>query len=535
MFCSCPRLRTPFARYPDGASMQPSEPSVCPNDEDLTAFVEGTLSGIDAEQLEDHLDVCATCYQVIASCARAEPARRGARHADANEASNSATNEVARLQQARAIAPGTKVGRYSVLGWIGEGGLGVVYAAYDPELDRKVALKLMRASPEPTAEDRVEPRLRREARAMARLEHPNVVTVHDLGDFEERLFIAMQFIDGMTLRTWLRGDSPDARPTPREILHMFVETGRGLSAAHAVGVVHRDFKPENVLISKDGVPRVSDFGLARFESQASDETGYLQGSKPSERNGSSTGTAGTPAYMAPEQKSGRVTDARSDQFSFCVALYEALFGMHPSLAGEVRTAVLREVPARVRAAMQRGLSVDPGLRFPSILALLDELAPAPRERKGFVWVAVTAVTLSLCSAVYAYEQPREASHRHDVPWCKPKTRWRMGRRTKGDHFARVSRHGQAVCGGRMGGNAPCARRFGARLDRDPHRGLRGDPRTAGAIPKPCSTSGCDAWTAASSRCVNGRMSWPTRTDLRSSGPCRLPRSSRLRRGVALSG
>ncbi|HTM19495.1 MAG TPA: serine/threonine-protein kinase, partial [Kofleriaceae bacterium] len=202
-----------------------------------------------------------------------------------------------------ALAAGSKVGRYVVLELIGGGGMGMIYKAYDPQLDRAVALKLMRpaaAESDPDASNRV----LREAQSLAKLQHPNIVAVHDAGLFGDQVFAAMEYVAGDTVSRWLKVEPRSAE----EIVDVFRAAGRGLAAAHAAGLVHRDFKPDNVIVGTDGRVRVLDFGLAR-------PAGDAAAGGPS---------AGTPAYMAPEQHDHRVADARSDQYSFCVALYEAV-------------------------------------------------------------------------------------------------------------------------------------------------------------------------------------------------------------------
>ncbi|HRI54187.1 MAG TPA: serine/threonine-protein kinase, partial [Pseudomonadota bacterium] len=289
---------------------------------------------------------------------------------------------------------GASIGRYIVVGCIGSGGMGVVYAAYDPELDRKVATKLLRKSTSggPNGQGRV--RLLREAQAMARLSHPQVIGVFDVGTLGDQVFIAMEFVDGGTLTKWLS----EAPRTQKEIIEKFTLAGRGLSAAHAAGLVHRDFKPDNVLVGHDGRVRVMDFGLAHSvgSSEERSEDSQAEVSQETSASGSqSMGGAlalrltrtgallGTPRYMSPEQYEGKKTDPRTDQFSFCVALYEALFKV-PPFAGEtfsalghnvVRGRVLSpppeaKVPAPIRQVILRGLSVRPSDRFPSMDALL---------------------------------------------------------------------------------------------------------------------------------------------------------------------
>ncbi len=327
---------------------------------------------------------------------------------------------------------------------VGRGAMGDVYAAYDPELDRKVAVKLLQVSDGGKGDvGEQKARLLREAQAIARLSHPNVVVVHDVGSFGERVFIAMEFVDGHTLSYWLH-----AEPRRwREIVDVFVLAGRGLAAAHHADLVHRDFKGENVMITATRQVRVMDFGLARqapnrkasaslpslatlaqFDTNATIEVARQQACDVGERlearalpvtprgTGSfeaavtETGLlVGTPAYMAPEQFRGQIADAQSDQFSFCVALYEALYGQRPfagatmsELAdnvvhGRVRPAPAnRRVPSWVRRALLRGLSVDPDERWPSMDALLGALAHNPNAR-GW-WYALGGVVVASATA-----------------------------------------------------------------------------------------------------------------------------------------
>jgi hypothetical protein len=296
---------------------------------------------------------------------------------------------------------GTGVGRYLVLERVGRGGMGEVYAAYDPELHRKVALKMLLtgAAEEPSREF-LRTRLVREAQAMARLAHPNVVAVYDVGTHAGQVFVAMEFVDGQTLTTWL-AETP--RPW-REVLSLFVPAGRGLAAAHAAGLIHRDFKPDNVLVGRDGRPRVTDFGLAHL---GADGASGASGSAPPERRLSLTSTGellGTPAYMAPEQFAGKAADARTDQFNFCAALYEALYGQRPfagesfvALAqavtrGEVRPAPRGSpVPPWLRAEVLRGLSLRAEDRHPSMEALLAAVDRDPAARTRRVALALGAV------------------------------------------------------------------------------------------------------------------------------------------------
>ncbi len=210
------------------------------------------------------------------------------------------------------------------------GGMGVVYAAHDSELDRRVAIKLLRRDAS-TAADVSRARLMREAQAMARLSHANVIDIYEIGSFGEHLFVVMELIDGVTLREWLRL----APRSWREIVRVFVAAGDGLAAAHRAGIVHRDFKPDNVLISTSGRICVTDFGLARInahevEASVSSPVGPRDSELAAAPDHTYAGRlVGTPAYMAPEQMRGEPTDARADVFAFCAALYEALYGVRP--------------------------------------------------------------------------------------------------------------------------------------------------------------------------------------------------------------
>jgi tetratricopeptide (TPR) repeat protein len=308
------------------------------------------------------------------------------------------------------------LGRYVVRERLGMGGMGVIYEAHDPELSRKIAIKLIRpgASGNVSASEG-RARLMREAQAMAQLSHPNVIAVHDLGTFGDQVFVAMEHVEGETLTQWL---AEQDRPW-RQIVAMFVQAGRGLAAAHLAGILHRDFKPDNVLVGADGRARVLDFGLARG-AQPNSAVESPEG-PPARRGNTATfdlrGAAltepgrfmGTPAYMAPEQFMGRPATVGSDQFSFCVALYQGLYRELPfegesikalvdnMKRGEVRRAPeANRVPASLRRILIRGLSVEPADRFPSmdnLLKALERFQIAPRRRS--LLVAILAVLVAI--------------------------------------------------------------------------------------------------------------------------------------------
>ena len=311
-----------------------------------------------------------------------------------------------------------RIGRFAILRKLGEGGMGEVFVAYDEELHRKLAIKLLlpRDRDDELDRSRGHERVRREAQALARLSHPNVVHAYEVGIHENGLFIAMEFIEGQTLRRWLERDGDR---TWREVLLMFLQAGRGLAAAHAAGLVHRDFKPDNVIVGKEGRPRVVDFGLARAGAERSVAEATPLASASRESRLTQTGALiGTPAYMAPEQYAGQAADERSDQFSFCVALWEGMHGIRPSVEGAVPPARRRSptqgpprqraaVPGWVRKALERGLSPDPADRWPSMDALLARLAADPGRRRRRL---VTAVLLVAAIVAYGVSEWGERQH-----------------------------------------------------------------------------------------------------------------------------
>src|SRR5262249_47298015 len=279
-----------------------------------------------------------------------------------------------------ALAAGETVGRYVVRDCIGSGSMGIVYTARDPDLGRRVALKVLRSDPTATESRGARRRLLQEARAMAQRSHPNAVAISDVGVHGDEVFLAMELIDGGTLRDWLRR----ARRSWRDIVGAFRRAGDGLAAAHAVGLVHRDFKPDNVLVGNDGRVCVTDFGLARPSSgQPVAQAPGLADHAMDVMTQTGAGI-GTPAYMAPEQIEGGVADARSDLFSFCVALYEALYGERPFAAAsipELAAVIARQelrppppetrVPSWLRRIVVRGLRAAPAER-PAGVAVLCE-------------------------------------------------------------------------------------------------------------------------------------------------------------------
>lgn len=354
------------------------------------------------------------------------------------------------------LAAGREIGGYALISILGEGGMGVVWRAHDPDLDREIAIKLLKRT---DAAPSLRKRLLREARAMARLKHPNVLTVYEVGTEGERDFIAMELVEGSSLDAWL-----DTHPPQDEVLRALFAAGRGLAAAHRAGLVHRDFKPHNILRSRDGRVLVTDFGLARglgddaasgdeappapvpstptpsssppapSASDAGLDVTHDAGRTPTTTTPASRSSGGirtdslldstltqtgaligTPAYMAPEQFLGAPPDPRTDQFAFSVSAWQALTGARPyhgANIDELRAAVERgiagvpaELPPAVRAVLARGLDPEPDRRWPDLDALLEELAHAIRPRRprwiypaaglGVVAVAVGVSVLAL--------------------------------------------------------------------------------------------------------------------------------------------
>jgi serine/threonine protein kinase len=328
------------------------------------------------------------------------------------------------------LAPGASVGKYRLDRVLGTGGMGVVWAAFDPDLERPVAIKVLRSLDSVAT---LRTRLLREARAMARLKHPNVLTVYEVGTDRNRDYIAMELIEGADLDRWLATQPPRA-----DVLAALVAAGRGLAAAHDAGLIHRDLKPHNILRGRDGRVYVTDFGLARGQIEEGIDVvqtplaaiAVAATSQPRALDSvldsplTQTGMLiGTPAYMAPEQFAGHAPDPRSDQFAFCVTAWEALTGARP-FAGknleELRlaaTAGVRpdaQVPPRIYAVLARGLAADPAARWPDMHGVLRELeaaiAPPPaRRRRAPLIVAASVAVAALVGGAVVMTRGRAAS------------------------------------------------------------------------------------------------------------------------------
>ncbi len=360
----------------------------CPSEELLAQFVGRELAEARRGVIESHVEGCPRCENTLLHLISVFPGQEDSLPVSAED---------------RVLPrPGDTVGRYEIQEWVGAGAMGTVFAALDPELKRRVALKVLPAKPG-LGGDADRARFVSEAQAMASVRHPNVISVHDVGVHDDFAFFAMELVEGRTLREWLAEQRSVA-----EVLEVFVGAGRGLAAAHARGLVHRDFKPDNVLVGDDGRVQVIDFGLARFTElfvsvdQVEDVDALSR---------TQTGALlGTPAYMAPEQLAGLSCDSRSDQFAFCVAVYEGLCGARPYAArsiaelqrtvarspppwtrGSTATALGR-IPRSVRAAVERGLSRSPAQRFDSVETLVARLEPrSSGARRGLLGLVVGGI------------------------------------------------------------------------------------------------------------------------------------------------
>ncbi|MEM7160201.1 MAG: serine/threonine-protein kinase [Myxococcota bacterium] len=430
------------------------------------------------------------------------------------------------------LSPGTLVaGAYRIDELIGTGGMGLVYRATDIALQRSVALKLHRRRP---TEDGLD-RLLREASVMARLSHPHVVTIHEVGHHEDptsgasRLFVAMEYVDGGSVVAWAKA----RQHSWRSIVDVFVQAGRGLAAAHAAGVVHRDFKPANVLIDTQGRVRVADFGLARLAAEPPTQDG--DGPAPGSVHGQTEHGAvlGTPAYMAPEQWRGEASP-KADQYALCVSLFEVLYGHNPIAALGVLAPFADEeprweptegsrVPARILRVLRRGLSTDPAARYGDVEALIDALQHDPWRAPRRVGAALAVVGISSAVAWSVGRAPvagcdgtavigetwndaaRQGIHAAlsgDVPYAEVTT---TRVTTMLDRYARAwSEEEDAACRAAVDEDATAARRACLRADRRRFEavvaavqnvGERGRPRVIEAVADLPDPSECASATA----------------------------------------
>jgi tetratricopeptide (TPR) repeat protein len=360
----------------------------CLDENQVLALVHGRLKGDELVQAQQHLDSCVDCLDLVGFY---QQSAQGVE--DEVETHDHDFVPLTESEEIDLKAPeGSKIGRYEVIRSLGRGGMGVVYLAQDPKLGRRVALKLVKPSlSSDERADHFEKRLMREARAMARLAHPNVLTIYDVGIQEGQVFMASEWVDGGTLDEWMK-EGPHRWPA---IAQRFREAARGLVAAHAAGLIHRDFKPSNVMVGKDERVRVFDFGLVKSTTaNIGDITTQLSGNF----------VVGTPAYMAPEQMVGKTADERSDQFSFCASMYEALAGVRP-FTGRNLTELLtnigsgkleepKKIPKWLWEVIRRGLKKKPEDRHESmavVLKIMDEGLSHRRRRSLYAAALVLVV------------------------------------------------------------------------------------------------------------------------------------------------
>ncbi|MCB9751709.1 MAG: protein kinase [Myxococcales bacterium] len=387
----------------------------CPSEDALLAFADGLLALPERARLERHVDGCEDCSALLAEALRASTptGAQGPRTGVDTRERDDASARALRAALVDGAGYGQRIGRYVLLEHLGRGGMGVVYTAYDPELARTIALKLIRPGREREREAR-RARVLREAQAAARLEHANVVTVYEIGEWAGVDYIALEYVAGTTARAWMRARG---RPQPwRDVLRVFLEAGEGLAAAHRAGVLHRDFKPGNILLDRDGHAKVADFGLATSaDDDARDDTleSLLGASQRLELAMTRTGTLlGTPPYMAPEQHESARVDARADQYSFAVSLYEALYGARPftgdtpeQLLAAKRARTFARGPGRACRAGSapwccRALEPTPSRRWPDMPAMLAALRANPARRRG--WTAALALAAAATIAGLGY-------------------------------------------------------------------------------------------------------------------------------------
>lgn len=429
--------------------------SDCPSDAVMAEFAQGLLAADQRRVVETHLDSCESCRVLVGGLIAVQSGPESPHLPDSPDEGSAETldliGDVSSPELAEALTDepgpaGLTLGRYVLRAELGRGGFGRIYAAYDPQLMRNVAIKLLHHH---ALHEQAQRRLLREARAVARFTHPNVVVIHDVGTYApgdrpysidsidsidgaresptQAVFLVMELIEGPTLQTWL---AEQTRPWPT-VLEVFQQAAEGLAAAHVKGIVHRDFKPSNVMLDSNGVPRVLDFGLAAVD-QDSVETKYptreaLAEAIAHSRTLSREGVImGTPGYMAPEQLWGRPVTPAADQFAFCVSLYQAFYQQSPfagdavedraanMMAGAIQApSADSTVPAPLLTVLQRGLAREPTERFPDMRALIDALsasaqrvtAPANVEARAYTRETTTDAEAELVRARISLIEP----------------------------------------------------------------------------------------------------------------------------------
>ncbi|MCA9648617.1 MAG: protein kinase [Myxococcales bacterium] len=378
-------------------------------DERLLRYLEGALTADERFAVEAEIDDSPTARQLLTELQRIygdapdEDEPELPPDDDAPTGGEPTEGDPVPVEPSAELVPGTTIGRYRIESLLGTGAMGMVYQARDPALDREVALKLIHPR---VGDDRSAERLLREARALAQLSHPNVVEAYDASTHEGAVYLAMELVRGSTLKQWLQQEPRDWR----QVVRVFVAAGRGLAAAHAAGLVHRDFKPTNVLVREDGQVLVTDFGLARGlvdVAESAGSSGDPPGGHELDTLTETGAIMGTPAYMSPEQITGRPVGPAADQFSFCVALFEALFGRRPfsgasfielseriTFAEVLPPMEIRDLPRPLWHAIAKGLAKAPRDRWPSMEALVDELRGCLRTRRRWPWVVGAGVVVA---------------------------------------------------------------------------------------------------------------------------------------------
>jgi eukaryotic-like serine/threonine-protein kinase len=339
-----------------------ADDAACPDENLLVMLAEGVLEGPERQRIDRHLDGCPECSQLV-------------------------------VHLARLAAPGRPAPpRYKVIRQIGEGAMGVVWEAEDTNLHRKVALKFVR--PEGADNRALRRRLLREARALAQVRHANVVSVYDAGEADDEVCLVLELVTGTNARTW-RQAGPRSLD---EIVEVWKQAAAGVAAVHRAGIVHRDIKPDNVLVSDDGRVLVGDFGLATGDFGLTTTTNLTE----------SGAVLGTPLYMAPEQLADRPATARSDQYALCASIWEAILGERPFRGSTIAAIVLAmskpvSIPRcgprerRVLQVLARGLDPDPERRYRDVDALIAALERPP-SRAGLLLAAAGAVVVVASAA-----------------------------------------------------------------------------------------------------------------------------------------
>lgn len=417
----CQRLRQGFGRVHHGSRCAIAShdlvTSPCPDADTLVALAEGRIPVDESRALSEHVAECSLCGLLLAELDASSSTSAPTVDAVVEELSDTALGV--------SLEAGEMAGRYRVLRVIGQGAMGVVYEAEDPKLDRRVAVKALKVSPTDAVAGAM---LREEGRSLGQLQHPHVVPVFDVGTCRLGWFIAMEFVDGEPLDAWCKTQPWTA------IVDRFAEAAEGVAAAHRVGIVHRDFKPSNVLVGTDNRARVADFGIAVTSSaQAPSHTLEGSASVPAPGSAGATGAViGTPVYMAPEQLTGQPATPASDQYAFFVSLFEMLQGSRP-FSGSTPRALLRaresgpepltrnDVPAKLEKLITKGLCFDPEQRHLSMsavaAALRAVLAPTPKRWR---WAVAGGLTVGAAVALVPSSEP---SSRCEAPATAFESAW----------------------------------------------------------------------------------------------------------------